>query len=292
MILLEKLVPAILRFVCSTLLIVSVIQAGTSGKIAGKIVDAQTKEALVGVNVVIPGMTLGASTDVDGNYFIINIPPGTYQVRASAVGFSPLAMIDVKVFVDQTTRINFELQAQAIELTGVEITATRPIVQKDLTSTTSTVTSEQISKLPIEDVQSIVNLQAGVVGGHFRGGRSNEVKYLIDGISVNDVFSGSSSLQAEVNSIQEVQILSGTFNAEYGEALSGVVNQVTKIAGDKYSGDISVYSGDYLTSRSSLFKNVDHVSPSDLYNIEGSLSGPVPGLGNVLKFYVDRKSVV
>ena len=102
--------------------------------------------------------------------------------------------------------------------------------------------------LPLEDVSAVVNLQAGVVDGHFRGGRSNEVKYLIDGVPVNDAFSGQSSLSAEVNSIEEIQVLTGTFNAEYGEALSGVVNQVTKIAGESYNGDISAYSGDYFST--------------------------------------------
>ena len=205
--------------------------AGTTGKISGKITDAQTKEALVGVNVLVAGTALGAASDLEGSYFIINLPPGTYQLKASAVGYAPTVVNDVKVFVDQTTRIDFTLQQQAIEIQGVEVTATRPLVQRDLTSTTSTVTTDQISKLPLENVQAAVNLQAGVVEGHFRGGRSNEVKYLVDGVAVNDVFSGSSTLEAEVSSIQEIQVLSGTFNAEYGEALSGVVNQVTKIGG-------------------------------------------------------------
>ena len=100
---------------------------------------------------------------------------------------------------------------------------------------------------------SVVNLQAGVVDGHFRGGRSNEVKYLIDGVAVNDVFSGGYTMQAEVNSIAEVQVLSGTFNAEYGEAMSGIVNQVTKIAGERYTGEVSGYAGGYMSDRTDLF---------------------------------------
>ena len=99
-----------------------------------------------------------------------------------------------------------------------------------------------------------------LVDGHFRGGRSNEVKYLIDGVPVNDVYSGQSSLSAEINSIEEIQVITGTFNAEYGDALSGVVNQVTKIAGDKLDGNISVYSGDYVSSHDDIFTNIDHVS--------------------------------
>ncbi len=273
--------------------------AGTTGKIAGKVVDTQSKEPLFGVNVVVVGGTLGAATDINGEYFIINIPPGTYQLRASAVGYTPAVVTDVKVFVDQTTRIDFSLSPQAVEVGGVEITATRPLVQRDITSTTATVTTEQLSKLPLEDVASVVNLQAGVVEGHFRGGRSDEVKYLIDGVAVNDVFSGSAALSAEVNSIQEIQVLSGTFNAEYGEALSGVVNQVTKIAGDKYSGNVSAYTGDYLSSHSDIFNHIDVLSPVargqhhqkafGTYNVDGNISGPVFQGSSILKFFLSGR---
>ena len=276
-------------FVCASLV------AGTTGKIAGKVVDAQSKEALIGVNVLVVGTTMGASTNIDGEYFILNVPPGRYELKASAVGFTPVAVSGVNVTVDQTTRIEFQMQSRTVEIGDVTVTATRPIVQRDLTSTVSSVGSDQLSKIPVEDVSSVVNLQAGVVEGHFRGGRSNEVKYLIDGVSVNDVFSGNFSMQAEVNSIQEIQVLSGTFNAEYGEALSGVVNQVTKLAADKYEGEFSLYAGDYISSRSDQFKTITRdlpvggfpvlarpsalfhgASPAKLYNIQGSLSGPVP----------------
>jgi outer membrane receptor protein involved in Fe transport len=270
--------------------------AGTTGKIAGKIIDAQSHEALVGVNVVVQGTTSGAMTDMDGNYFIINLPPGTVHLRASAVGYAPVVMNDVKVFVDQTTKIDFQLQVEAVQINEVQVTAERPIVQKDLTSTTSTVTSEQIRTLPVEDIGTVINLQAGVVEGHFRGGRSNEVKYLVDGLPVNDVFSGNSTLQPEVNSVQEVQVLSGTFNAEYGEALSGVVNQVTKVGGDKISGEVTGYVGSYLTGRTDLFPHTNYLSPlgrsqdgdhvTPVQSIEGSLSGPVVQGSNLLKFFV------
>jgi outer membrane receptor protein involved in Fe transport len=239
------------------LLFMPAAYSGTTGKISGKVIDAQTKELPIGVNIVIVGTTLGASSDLNGEYFIINIPPGTYELRASAVGYAPQTVTNVTVSADRTTQINFSLVPQGVELAGVDIIAQRPLVQKDLTSTTATVTSDQISALPIEDVSSAVNLQAGVVDGHFRGGRSNEVKYLIDGMSVNDVFSGNFELEADINSVQEIQVLSGTFNAEYGEALSGVVNEVTKTAHDNYSGNFSAYTGDYLSTRNSLFQNIE-----------------------------------
>ncbi len=278
--------------VCAACLVFStIVFSGTTGKIAGKVTDASTRDPLVGVNVVIPNTSLGASTDVDGNYFIVNLPPGKYQVKASAVGYASVTVADILVSIDQTTKIDFQLQSQAVEVGAVEITATRPLVQRDLTSTTSTVTREQIAALPVEDVQALVNLQAGVVDGHFRGGRSDEVKYLVDGVEVNDVFSGTSTLEPEVNSIQEVQVTSGTFNAEYGEALSGIVNQVTKAPGDNYSGSLSAYTGDYLTTRTGLYRDIGHISPADLYNFEGSIGGPVPSIGHALKFYFSGRHI-
>jgi outer membrane receptor protein involved in Fe transport len=263
----------------------TIVYAGTTGKIAGKIIDKSTGEALIGANILIVGSTMGASTDIDGNYFILNIPPGEYQVRASMIGYSSLIVQNIRVSVDQTTKIDFELNSESIKLADVLVTAERPLVRKDLTSTEETISGNDISMLPLEDVFAVVNLQAGVVDGHFRGGRGDEVKYLIDGVPVNDVYSGQSSLSANVNSIEEIQVLTGTFNAEYGEALSGVVNQVTKIAGDKFDGNISAYSGDYVSSHKDIFTNIDHISPTNVYNIQGNLSGPLPGLENFIKFF-------
>ena len=298
---------ALLAIVVAVLLPCSVF-SGTTGKVAGKVIDAQSKEPLIGVNIVIANTTMGASSDVDGEYYILNIPPGRYQLRASAVGYAPVSVSDVAVSVDQTTRVEFQLQSRTVEITDVTVTATRPIVQRDLTSTEASVGSEKLSRLPVEDVAAVVNLQAGVVDGHFRGGRSDEVKYMIDGVAVNDVFSGTSAMEAEVNSLAEIQVLSGTFNAEYGEALSGVVNQVTKIASDKYEGEISLYTGDYVSSRTDQFKTITrdlpvggfpdlpkqsilfhHASPSKLYNVQGSLSGPVPLTDGILAFYLSGR---
>lgn len=265
------------------------MHAGTTGKIAGKIKDKVTGEPLIGVNVILAGTQMGAASNIDGEYFIINIPPGTYELRFSLIGYSTQVIQNVKVSVDQTTKVDIDLSEQAVEIEDIVVSAERPIVRKDLTSTETKISGEDISMLPIEDVQSIVNLQAGVVDGHFRGGRANEVKYLIDGVAVNNYFSGNFALQAEVNSIEEVQVLTGTFNAEYGEALSGVVNQVTKIATDRYEGDFSFYSGDYLSSRKNVFTNINNISPQDVYNVQGFISGPVPGIENFLKFFLSGR---
>jgi outer membrane receptor protein involved in Fe transport len=271
------------------LILNNLLLAGTTGKISGRVYDTKTNEPLIGINVVLVGTTMGASTDVDGNYFILNIPPGVYQLKATGIGYSAVTIKDVRVSVDQTTKIDIQMGEQAIELENVIVTATKPIVQKDLTSTESRISGDQISMLPLEDVQSVINLQAGVVDGHVRGGRSNEVKYLLDGVSVNDAFSGDASVFAEVNSVQEVQVITGTFNAEYGEALSGVVNQITKIAGDKLAGDFSFYMGDYVTDRTDLYMHIDNVSPKAVQNFQGSLNGPIPGTDKFVSFLLSGK---
>lgn len=267
-------------FVTSLCLLATCLaRGGTTGKIAGKVVDAATQEPLVGVNILVEGTKLGASTDADGLYAVINIPPGTYTVVASAIGYHPARITKVHISVDLTTTLNFTLNESSVAL-GEEITvvAERPMVQKDLTSSAAKVTAEQIKAYPVENVSALINLQAGVVEGHFRGGRSGEVLYLIDGIPVTDAYSGASGVTAETNAIQELEIISGTFNAEYGQALSGVVNQITKEGGGRLQADISAYTGDYLSAHTDLFPNIRRVRPQDVYNVEGTISGPLfPG---------------
>jgi TonB dependent receptor-like, beta-barrel/CarboxypepD_reg-like domain/TonB-dependent Receptor Plug Domain len=265
------------------------VQAGTTGKIAGRIMDGKTNEPLIAANIILQGTTMGATSDEDGFYFIINIPPGKYNLEVLYIGYDAVVYSDIKVSVDQTTKIDFTLIPETLESETIRVVAERPIVQKDLTSTMAKISGDQISALPIEDITDVVNLQAGVVEGHFRGGRQGEVKYLIDGIAVNDVFSGDFSLQAEVNSIEEVQVLTGTFNAEYGEALSGVVNQITKIPGKDYNGEISTYTGDYVSARNNIFLNIDNYNPTDIFNIQGSIGGPVPGLEEYLRFFLSGR---
>lgn len=263
--------------------------AGTTGKIAGKVIDATNGEPVIGANIIIVGTSLGAAADFDGNFFIINIPPGKYEIKTSSIGYNTVIIQNVKVSVDQTTKLNFELQEEAIKMGDVIVIATRPIIQKDLTSTQSIISGEDIAMLPLETVQSVVNLQAGVIDGHFRGGRIAEVTYLIDGVSTNDVFTGLPSMEADVNSIQEIQVLTGTFNAEYGDALSGIVNQITKLPEDNYEFNFSGYFADYISPRIDLFDNIKNISPTGVSNLQGTFSGPIPGAGKLLKFFISGR---
>jgi len=262
--------------------------AGTTGKIVGDVKDATTGEALVGASVLIEGTTMGAAADIDGHFLILNVPPGRYTLTASAVGYAKKAMTGVTVSIDLTTTLAITLESQVVEQKEVVVTAERPVVQKDLTSAEARVDGTQISRLAVREVNDVLSLQAGVnvdkFGGiHIRGGRTNEVGYWVDGISVSDVYDGSQAVQVDNGAIQELQVISGTFNAEYGQAMSGIVNIVTKDGGQDFHGSLTSYVGGHVTS-DRTFYNLQRYRPLDEKDLEGSLSGPV-GIPGVT-FYV------
>ena len=253
-----------------------------TGKITGKITDGVTDEALPFVNVIIEGTTLGAATDIDGYYAIIGVRPGTYSVKASAIGYTPVVKQNVQVSIDLTTQVDFSLNETSVELgEEVIVVATKPLVTKDLTSSTAIISSDDISVLPVTEFQEILQLKAGIVGGNVRGGRSGEVVYAIDGVPVTDSYDGSTVVDVNTNSIAELQFVSGAFNAEYGKALSGYVNIATKDGSDQFSGSFTTYVGDYISNGTDIFRGIDKVDPTHIYNFEGNLSGPViPGTMN------------
>ncbi len=278
-----------------SLLIISnqLMFAGTTGRLAGRITDAISGEPLPFVNVVIMGTTLGAATDIDGYYSIINVPPGNYVVKASAIGYSNISYQDVNVSIDLTTTIDFQLSEASVELADeVVVIATKPLVRMDQTSTSSIIGDDVISKLPVENLGDVLKLQAGVVVSssgdiHIRGGRSNQVVYQIDGVPVTDVYDGSSAVNVNQNAVQELQVISGAFNAEYGQAQSGVVNIVTKDGGSKFSGNLQMYGGDYVSNKDTIYPHIDNINPIAIRNIEGSLSGPI--LKDQLFFYANGR---
>ncbi len=258
------------------ILLPAALQAGSTGKVAGKVVDGQTGEGIPGVNIILAGTSLGAATNLDGEYTILNIPPGTYELKATAIGYAPVTIRDVRVNIDLTTRINIEMGEAVLELDEeVVITATRPLVRKDLTASTAVVGDEEIEALPVTEVSEVLNLQAGYIDGHVRGGRQGEVAYWIDGVPVTDVYDGGTVVEVNTNQVQELQLVSGAFNAEYGQALSGIVNIATKEGSNSFSGSIGSYIGDYLSPNDSIFMGIDEINPVSITNFDASLSGPI-----------------
>lgn len=221
-----------------------------TGKISGRVTDASTGEGLPGVNVHIEGTTQGTVTNVEGEYVIIGVRPGSYTIVASFVGFATARREDVQVSVDLTSTVDFQMREEVFEGEEVVVTAEAVTVRKDLTSSEARVTSESIDRLPVQEIGQVLNAQAGITmrdGLHIRGGRSSEVVVMVDGVPVTDNFDGSAAVQLENDGIQELQVISGTFNAEYGNAMSGVVNVVTKEGrSDRIGGSVEAYTGSYL----------------------------------------------
>ncbi len=246
--------------------------AGTTGKITGHVTDAGTGESLVGANLLLVGTPLGASTGADGSYVILNIPPGVYDLRVTLVGYGPTLIKGLRIVADQTTTIDARLEVSAVGMAEVVIQAERPMVQKDATSTIAVINSEQIKMMPVKDFVEVVQMQAGVVADgrnlYVRGGRSNEVAYLIDGMYVKDPVLGASGTRIHNDAISELVFLDGSFNAEYGNALSGVVNIVTKEGGKDFGALLEGRTSEFLAKPYTQYRE-DRVA--------ASVSGPIAG---------------
>jgi outer membrane receptor protein involved in Fe transport len=259
--------------------------AGITGKISGKVTDKETGEALPAVNIVVEGTNFGASTNIQGEYFIINVPPGTYNLTARIIGYTSLTIQKVKIAPDLTTEVNFLLSPMVIEVSeSVVVIAERPLIQKDLTATVTITDAEQIKKMPINTSQEVLMTTAGFIetrggadqGIHVRGGRTGEIAYMVDGVLVNDPLFGKVSMDIPVSGIESMSVLVGTFNAEYGQVLSAVVNRVTKVGGQKFTGFLKT-----ATDKIGIDKN-----DWNTYRIDGNFGGPVPFTGKKLTFYI------
>ncbi|MDZ7338112.1 MAG: TonB-dependent receptor [candidate division KSB1 bacterium] len=272
---------------------------GTTGKISGIVRETQTGEPLPGVNVVVQGTTLGAATDVQGRYFILNVPPGTYQLRASMMGYTTSVVENVRVKTDLTTEVNFQLSPTVLDLgQTVTVVAERPLIQRDATASAAVVTADEIASAPIETFQQMVETKAGVSVDrdgaiHIRGGRADEIAYLVDGVANVNPFDNTLGLQVATNAIEELSIISGSFNAEYGQALSGVINIQTKEGRQNYTGALSFQSGDILTDYAIEYNRQirDHYAyrPLNTKELELSFGGPVPGAGRKLSFFLSGR---
>ncbi len=270
--------------------------AGTTGQIAGTVLDGSTNEPLGLVSVSIPELKRGAVTDQQGNFYIVNLPAGKYTLRASLLGYVPQAQQEVQVFPDFVTKIDFRMESTVLQnVKEVEVRAERPLIQKDVTGTTKFLSGDDIRNQPLRGYQEAVAQQAGVVSFKVRldngqingnesqngstlivrGGRPNEVAYYVDGFSQQDPLTGNSTTLINSDAIEEVVVQSGGFNAEYGRINSGVVNVVTKEGSSKYFGSLEGIS-DLLSVGADRRDN-------NIYAV--SLGGPIVPNSSSASFY-------
>jgi outer membrane receptor protein involved in Fe transport len=269
-------------------LMTAISWAGTTGKISGKVTEEETGDPIPGVNVILEGTTMGAATDLDGQYTILNVPPGLYTVRFRAIGYGEKLYSGLRVSIDLTTRQSSALSFEAVAMEAVTVVAERPVIEMDRTNTAAYVSSADIEQLPVTEVEQLIQLQAGVTVDpsgqlHFRGGRASEVAYLLDGVPVTDRFAGGSTIEIENGVIQELQVISGTFNAEYGQAQSGIINIVSKDPGNQFAANVTGYLSSPLSTQNDRFLGVDEFDPVNDKDVQLTVSGPLP-LSDKLSF--------
>jgi outer membrane receptor for ferrienterochelin and colicin len=223
-------------FVTGILLLqITRVHAGTVGILMGTVVEKESGRALAGANVVLLGTQMGAAADVEGKFVIYNIPAGLYTVKITVIGYRTHIIKNVRIIQDHKTKLVIELQQEAIAGEEVIVIATRPLIQPDLTSSIHFVSKKEIDHLPINSFEEIMELQPGVVsGGHIRGGRATEVLYLIDGIPVQQSIEGGLGADVPKGALEEITLQTGGFNAEYGNAMSGILNITTPSGSEQH----------------------------------------------------------
>ena len=231
-------------------LLVALLHAGTTGKLAGRVVDIDSGEPVIGANVMIIEKQIGTTTDEKGRYMIINIPPGSYEVKAFRMGYQSVTQTEVKINLDLTTMLNFELKSTDTQIDGITVKAEEKLVEKDVTGSEKIITSEDIEQMPVQSIQEIVAVTAGAVGSgenlHIRGGRSGEVVYTVDGMSVSNPVDGGFGMSLDMDAVGDMSVQTGGFTAEFGNAQSAIINLVTKSGGPEYSGKFEVSSDHIL----------------------------------------------
>lgn len=227
-----------LKFLILLLTIAPAFLYAQTGKIVGKVTDLQTGDPLIGANVIVEGTLLGAATDANGDFMILNVPPGTYSIKARYIGYREQITSNIRVSVNLTTEVNFALPTEEYTTETIIVRAPKPLVEKNITNSTSVVNQEDIKNLPVRGVNAVVATQAGVVtqGGniHIRGSRSDEVAYYVDGVLVNNPVFGGSATGVINNAIEEIQVQAGGYSAEFGGANGGIISTQTRTGTEKY----------------------------------------------------------
>jgi outer membrane receptor protein involved in Fe transport len=279
--------------------------AQTAGKIAGTVTDNGTGEGLPGANVVIVGTSLGASADTEGRYFILNVPPGVYTVRASFIGYQAVSTENVRTSVGLTSEVDFGLATTVVEGEELVVTAATPLVEKSLTASQTTIgVSEIDNKLPVASLNDILETTPSTFRGYVRGGRKYETKILVDGINISDPYfaggtGGNQVIQTytqarrseggetgvvSVNAglVSELAVLAGTFSAEYDAATAGVINITSRSGGSKLSGKVflrssaggldhagpDVYKGSFQDLDKFLQERQNHLNSGDAARVQ------------------------
>lgn len=210
------------------------------GKISGRVVDKETREPLVGANIQVVATALGTTSDADGRYTILRVPPGRYDVKATYIGYQDVTVTNVEIISDLTATMDFDLATTAIEVQPVTIVAERPLIEKSATNAIRVFKAEDLVGLPVRGFVAYSVILPGVVFQndriHVRGGRADEVGYNIEGATTTNIMSrdGGTLIATVPNALEEITVQAGGYNAEYGGANAGIVSQNLRTGKERY----------------------------------------------------------
>ncbi|MBN1541518.1 TonB-dependent receptor [candidate division KSB1 bacterium] len=224
--------------------------ATTRTVLKGRVTDKETGEPLPGVNVIVAGTYKGAATDENGEFLISGLAPGDYDIKASMIGYTVQVQTGITVSPVAPAAVQFVLDPTVLALgQSVQVIGEKPLFETEITASQQRMSADEIEQKVVKDVNDLVADQIGVVVQdnkiHIRGGRADESIYVIDGQSIKDPLSGySNTLYVNASAIKELRVITGGFNAEYGQAMSGIVDIETKEGQENYSGSL-VYKTDH-----------------------------------------------
>lgn len=262
----------------------NIVFGGTTGILEGKVIDKERKEPLAEVNVLVVGTLHAATTDTEGHFQINNIRAGVYDVRFRILGYKPIVMKNVTVLPDLRNHLDVELESSPIEMEAVEVQARQPLIQKDQAATAFSISEIKLEKLPVSTIKEVLSLQPSTtIEGNIRGGKTSEVVFLVDGLPVQDVIGGGLGASLPKSSITGLTIFTGGFDAEYGNALSGVINVVTKSGSSTHSLGIRLEKDNILR---------DDWDTEHNRTTEGELTATGPIIENRLTYFTSNNLVL
>lgn len=275
--------------VVTLLLLPAAILLAAGGKIKGKVTDRESGEALIGASVQVEGTSYGATTDVNGVFTILNLDAGTYTLKASYIGYQTITLANVRVTSDLTSEANFALPAEGVSVQTVEIVAQRPLIEKSATSQTRIVDADVLSAIPVRNVNTIAATQPGVVLNgnniYIRGSRADETGFVLDNVNITDPVYGGRGITISQDALEQIQVRTGGYSAEYGGANGGLVSMDLRSGGETMHASLRLETDNYTKQGTKALGGYSY-GYSDYV---ASLSGPI--LSNKIRFFGTAENV-
>ena len=272
-------------FILLVLLFSSNLLFSQSGKLRGLVTDKQSGASLPGANIIIEDSQQGAIAEITGDYVVLAIQPGIYSIRAEYIGYQSVIISNVGINANLTTTLDIQLSAAGSQLDSLQLEAKRPIVQHNARNSVHLIAQKDLQHLPIRGLKNIISLNTGTVVQddkfHIRGGRSSEINYLVDGATATNPFSNEANTMIIQEAIEEIQMQTGGFSAEYGGSNSAIVNTTIRTGGSKIRGMIDYRTDDFAKGGNTFWGTTSR----GYHNLVATIGGPVPFISK-MKFFL------